>query len=126
MSGRFVAGSRGVTQPTYEPLPYESMEHTLREIGSADTGRVVRAILGAALESPDREWVEASAVSLTLVPDADVRRAAILALGHLARRFRVLSAPAVAMVIDRVDDDHALAGALADLRDDLETFGIPV
>jgi hypothetical protein len=109
---------------TYEQLPYESMEQTLREVGSGDSHRVVRAVLGAALESPDREWVEACAVALTNATDTEVRRAALLAIGHLARRFRHASPAAVAAVIERIGRDEALGGAIDDLRDDLETFGI--
>jgi hypothetical protein len=67
---------------TYALLPYESMAQTLREIGSGDSARVVAAVLGAALESPDRERVEECAVSLTNTADIEVRRAAILAIAH--------------------------------------------
>lgn len=100
------------------------MAQTLQEIGSGDPGRVIRALLGAALESPDRELVEACAVSLTIAADTEVRRAALLAIAHLARRFRQATVPALATVIERAGHDEALAGALDDLRDDLDTFGI--
>ncbi len=109
---------------TYEQLPYESMEQTLREVGSGDSDRVVPAVLGAALESPEREWVEACAVALTNAKDTEVRRAAILAIAHLARRFRRVSPAAVSAVIERALHDEALAGTVDDLRDDLETFGV--
>jgi hypothetical protein len=109
---------------TYEHLPYESMEETLREVGSGDPGRVVRAVLGASLESPDRAWVEACAVSLTNAADNEVRRAAVMAMGHLARRFRLVSPAAVAAVIGRAGHDDAIAGAAEELRDDLETLGM--
>ena len=109
---------------TYETLPFESMAHTLREVGSGDSGRVVRAVLGASLKSEDPEWVEACAVSLTNAADIEVRRAAILAIAHLARRFRQVSPGAVNAVVERAGREDALSGAIDDLREDLDDLGI--
>jgi hypothetical protein len=58
------------------------------------------------------------------VPEINVRRAALLAIAHLARRFGEVSVPAVSAVMARAGREVGLASVLGDLRDDLATFGI--
>ena len=106
----------------YESLEYVSMEHTLAEIASGDTVRVTEAILASALHSPERQQIEACAVALSLSSDAWIRRAGVLALGHLVRRFPSTSRQLVEIVLDRLNDDPDLNGAVSDVRDDLEVF----
>lgn len=109
---------------SYEELPSGSREETLGEIASGESLRVVRALIGAALESDESSWVEACAVSLSLVDDEQVRRAALLALGHLARRFGRLDGGALSVVVRRLEAEEGVAGAVADLKDDLTAYGV--
>jgi hypothetical protein len=112
--------------PIFEELSFVSVEDTLVEVASADPGRVIRAILAAALESPDSAWVEACAISLTLTAHPGVCRAALLALGHLARRFGVLNARALTGVLERLEPVEELRGVINDLRDDLHVYGMDI
>lgn len=108
----------------YAELPFRSREETLEEISSGEPERIVRAVLGAALESSESAWVEACAVSLSLVADNRIRRACLLALGHLARRVGALNTVALAAVLERLEVEEELAGTIADLKDDLVVLGV--
>jgi hypothetical protein len=98
------------------------MEHTLTEIASGDAVRATEAIMASALHSPEQQQVEACAVALTLSSDAVIRRAGVLAFGHLIRRFPSTPRQLVEIVLDRLNDDPDMYGAVSDLRDDLEVF----
>ena len=108
----------------YQELSYNSPDETLAEIASGEPDRVTRALLGAALESADPSWVEACAISLSLADDNALRRASLLTLGHLARRFRRPAGPALAAVLRRLEADEDLAPVVAELRDDLAVYGL--
>jgi hypothetical protein len=109
---------------SYAPLLYRSADDCLTEIASGDSVRIVPALLGAALESSDPSWVEACAVSLSLANDNGVRRASLLALGHLARRFGRLNTSALTVVLRRLESEEQLAAVVAELREDLSVYGV--
>jgi hypothetical protein len=112
-----------VTGECYEALEYTSPEETLCELASGEASRMVEAILGAALYSPDPDWVVSAAIALAAIPDVAVQRAAVLALTHLCARFRSLPRKAVTQLLGRLDlSDPLLAGAVEDLVDDMSTF----
>jgi hypothetical protein len=107
----------------YEPLDFVSKEHSISEIATGDVSRVTVGILAAALESDEPAWVEACAVALTLAADPAIRRAGVLALDHLIRRFPEPERRVVDTILDRLDnEDQLLSGAVGDLRDDLAVF----
>ena len=106
----------------YEELVFESRQATLAAVASGEPEIVTRAVLACSLESEDPAFIETLAVALSLSSDSDVRRSAVLALGHLARRFGRVNRPAVDSIMARIDGDAMLMGALHDLRDDLAVF----
>lgn len=108
----------------YEPLVFVSIETTFAEVACGVPERVVRALLAASLASPERTWVEACAYSLSISTDPQVRTAAVLAIGHLARRFGDVTRPAITEVFRRRDGDRHVDGALRDLAEDLAAHGI--
>jgi hypothetical protein len=110
----------------FEEFIFASRSEALVEISSGVPDRVVRALLAAALESPDSSWVEACALSLSVAADSSIRRAALLALGHLGRRFGTINADAIGEVLNRLGMEDNLRGVVDDLRDDLRVYGVDV
>ncbi len=109
----------------YEALAFESRDATLADIATGDTGRAARAMLACALESDDRDLIETLAVALSVAEDPVIRRAAVHALGHVARRFGAVNTQAVQGVVARLSGDPLLDGAVEDLREDLDVFLAP-
>ncbi|WP_328537931.1 HEAT repeat domain-containing protein [Streptomyces sp. NBC_00344] len=85
------------------------------------TVRNFQALVAAALYVPDRVWVEQWLVHFAVHPDPDVRRAAALALGHLARLHKEVSPQAISAV-RKLLEDRQLAGAATDALEDVEIF----
>jgi uncharacterized protein YdbL (DUF1318 family) len=68
-----------------------------------------------------RDFIETECLrALTAVGD-DIRSAAVLALGHSARRHGYVGAT-VKAALDRLKTDPQLAGRVADAFDDIATF----
>ena len=106
----------------YQRLDFESRAATLASIAGGDDDSIVRAMFAAALESNDKDFIETLAVALSVHPAADVRRAAVLSLGHVARRFGTVEPASLEAVIARLRNDTDLRGALYDLESDLNVF----
>ena len=88
---------------------------------AGDAHGIAEALISVSLQLPDREWTERWLIHFSTHPHADVRRAAALALGHLARLHGEVSPQAVS-VITRLLDDPELSGAAADAIDDVKMF----
>lgn len=105
----------------YDQPSYASKQETERALVSARPSEIVSALVGAALEAPDRAWVEALCLRLVQHPDAEVRRAVATAGGHLARIHRALD-PRLVQEIERLAEDRLTAGAAGDALDDIRLF----
>lgn len=105
----------------YEKPSHVSKTEAARLLVSADPDAVVSALLGAALEEPDRAWVEAQCHRALQHDDLRVRRAAIQAVGHVARVHRALD-PKLVAALRALSKDRALGGAVSDALDDLDVF----
>ncbi|NDZ79099.1 hypothetical protein G3I19_11340 [Streptomyces sp. SID10853] len=82
---------------------------------------ISEALVAAALHVADRVWVEQWLVHFAGHPDPDVRRAAALALGHLARLHKKVSPQAISAVRNLLED-RQLGGAATDALEDVEIF----
>ena len=111
-----------MTEPRFEPLHFTSEERTLEDISTGDRELATKAMFAAALECDNASFVQTLAVALTLSSEPDIRRAGVLSLGHVARRFGAVELPAVEAIITRLNGDEALHGALYDLQEDLAVF----
>lgn len=107
----------------YEP-GFESRDATVAAVRDGSSSEICNAVIGASLTSEDPAWVEALCVDLAQSgDDVAVKGAAVLALAHLARRFRALDdLPAVNNVLAKLEDVPELAGRVGDVRDDLAQF----
>ncbi|ASQ97098.1 hypothetical protein [Streptomyces sp. 11-1-2] len=105
----------------YQKPEQVTAEKAAEIFGSGQPREISETLIAASLNLQDREWVERWLIHFTSHPDSDVRRAAALALGHLARLHRQVSPDAVEAV-GRLRGDESLAGAAADALEDVEIF----
>lgn len=106
----------------FEEIPPVSREEGLRLIESADGPTRARAVLALALHDSDWLWTQNLSLSLFDDPDAGVRGAAALALGHIARIHRQLELEKVLPALLRLRDDVAAGWRAQDALDDIDTF----
>ncbi|MEO3752365.1 hypothetical protein [Streptomyces sp. B6B3] len=88
---------------------------------SQDSTRIAETLISSAFHCSEREWVEGWLIRFSGHPEVRVRRAAALALGHLARLHGQVSPEAVAAVSALLDDAE-LSGAPANALDDVRMF----
>ena len=94
------------------------------EIELDDPLRLMDLVLEVALEAEDREWAQSICVQLARHRSAQVRGNAVLAFGHLARRFGRLDPGRVRRLVDiALHDPSEYVRSQADsAADDLRTF----
>jgi hypothetical protein len=94
-------------QFTYEPIPEYDRDTALREMESAVTERVTRALLALAFYDSDWHFVQSLCITHSKNPDQNIRGIAILCLGHLARiHKRLQTEVAVPQVIEGLQDSN--------------------
>lgn len=106
----------------YEQLVYESDQACLAIIAGGEPEAVAHTMLAAALKSANPAFVKTLAIALTLVENATVRRAAVVALCHLVRRYELVDLSDVVRVVERLRSDPRMRGAVADLEGDMQVF----
>jgi hypothetical protein len=108
----------------YQGLGYEGRAAVLDALAHGDEVHIVETILGAAEGSEEPDWVESAALALTRAFDDQLRRAGLLALGVLVRRFSGrVDLAAVRGAAERLASEPRLSGTASDLLDDIEVFG---
>lgn len=100
-------------------VPRRRLEQILAE-GSPDD--VPQALVSAAFHEPDWQWVQDWCLRLSEHPDQNVRRVAVIALGHLARIHRRLDLDRVLPTLAARADEPELAGTVEDTLEDIRMF----
>ncbi|WP_159073613.1 hypothetical protein [Streptomyces sp. RTd22] len=108
----------------YEPLGSFSVAEAEGRFTSGHPHAIAETLISAALHASDSAWVEKRIVQFADHGDLGIRRAAALALGHLARNHGCVGDAAVAAV-EALTDDAALSGAAQDALEDVEIFTRP-
>lgn len=113
------------------PMKDESMEYrppfpvtqTKAEASfrSGDASEICETLISAALTIPEREWVEPYVIRFLRDDTVDVKRAAAVALGHLARLHGMVGAEAIALVRELLGDGD-LSGTAEDALSDVAIF----
>jgi hypothetical protein len=108
----------------YEAIAEASRTEAESALKDGDVGKLSRLVIGIGLYEMDREWAEAYCLDLCSHVDPNVRGNAILALGHLARRFGCLNEPDARPLIERglKDSDEHVRGQAHAANDDVAHF----
>lgn len=122
----------------FEPNPLRHIEEPVPQLTHAEVERVFtagspeemqRAILSVGTNDPDFDWSQDWCVTLSRHDEEWVRGNALLALGHLARRFGKLNEHAIRRVSAGLEDAsavvHERANAAADDIDHYLAYSMP-
>jgi hypothetical protein len=105
----------------YARPSHTSRSDAAKKLASTDPELIVDALIGAALEEPERAWIEAQCLALVGHGDARVRRAVVQSVGHVARIHRAVD-PRLVTALEGLGKDQALSGAVSDALDDIHVF----
>ncbi|MCA9550297.1 MAG: hypothetical protein KC933_09695 [Myxococcales bacterium] len=105
----------------YEQPRFVSKAETEAHVASKDRDRIVTALIGAALESDDRAWVEGLCLKVAGHEDKWVRKAVATSAAHLARIHGALG-QALHGALTKLADDPEIGGDVEDALDDINTF----
>ena len=97
----------------------------VQESIKGDVQAASEALIRAALSIADRDWVESVLVDSISDKRLEVRRAAILAIGHLARIHRKITLEKVVPLLQSCSNEQSIAGAAEDALNDVMMFTGP-
>ena len=106
----------------YRQIPRMTRAEIEQALDSNNNEAIAEAILSAALHDPDWRWTQGACLRLFSNPDANVRRAAIVGIGHLARIHRTLDWDLVLPKLATLKNDDAVRGTVEDTLDDIRVF----
>jgi|SRR6516225_4563372 hypothetical protein len=101
------------------PITREELRSALE---SDDAGRASRAIIAIALHESDWQWAEQQCLNALKDKRMDVRAAAIVGLGHIARIHGKITLSRVLLELQAVKSDESLRGIAEDALDDIVIF----
>ena len=105
-----------------EPAPIE-LAAARRALASGEPSLIADALLRSSLSPIEGAWVQAVSLQSLASPHREVRRMALIALGHLVRRYEQFDKDAVLSAARPLLEDPYLAGTVEDLMSDIEIFG---
>jgi hypothetical protein len=91
------------------------------DLESLDRERISTALISAALNDPNREWVETIIIQFIAHEDPWLRGVSALAAGHIARLHGDLDAR-ILPLIEKLLEDPETSGKARDALDDIEMF----
>jgi hypothetical protein len=108
----------------HEELPPIGRAEYVVACKTGDGGHRTEAILRLALHDGDPSFIEQAIVALFDDDDVEVRRGAVLSVGHLARLHGRVTEETLAR-LRALELDPALAGTVSDALDDVAIFTRP-
>ena len=102
-----------------EPIERDKAEEIF-DLGNE--AAIVEALLSLAYYEPNGRWVQEKCLAFAQRGQGDVRRIAIVCLGHLARVHRKLDLDRVAKVFNELRDDTSVLGEIENAVGDIRVF----
>ncbi len=90
------------------------------ENGNPD--KICDALVRAAHFDPDNQWVEKKCMEFTRNKNDNVKKTAIICLGHLARIHNSLNLKKLFPLLEELKSDPELTGYVEDALDDIHMF----
>ncbi|OPA96258.1 hypothetical protein BFW88_06030 [Pseudomonas fluorescens] len=102
-----------------------SLDHdeAVRYLATTDRAKVTEALISIGLNEMDGEWAQQTCIQFIGHPDNQTASAAIVAIGHIARRFGEVDMTKVIPAFEQARRrGSALSAAVNDAMDDIEMF----
>ena len=106
----------------YRGLPPTTREEVAEALKGNCFELICARFLGAVVHGEEPQGLTTTCIELLEHPSTEVRRAAVVALGHVARIHRNIDRESVIPRLALLADDAQLSGAAADALDDIATF----
>jgi hypothetical protein len=105
----------------FEDIPHMQDSEIEAAISRNDVPELVRVVLSVGMHSENREWAETICIRLSTHSEEHVRGNAILAFGHLARRFGQLNVSIIKPIVNAAlhDPSPFVRGQASAAVDDL-------
>ncbi len=104
-----------------EPQPI-SRKEVESALASENPEVAAKALIRMALWEPDWEWAEHTCLAALQNRNVEIKKAALTAIGHVARLHHVLHLEAVIPVVKQLLDDPSCQGIAEDALDDISIF----
>jgi hypothetical protein len=115
-----------VTEPLRDGVDAEWRNRMLSFVEGGSVDEATDALLSLTNHDPDREWVEKLLIRhLDAGYDHQIRRIAVVCIGHLARILTAINEETVAL-LRQLTNDSLLGGSAEDALDDIQTYVRPV
>ncbi|KAA0945087.1 MULTISPECIES: hypothetical protein [unclassified Pseudomonas] len=103
--------------------PSLSRNEAISFLATKDLNKVTEALISIGLNETDATWAQETCLQYVSNPDEDIASAAIIAIGHIARRFGELNMAKVAPALQQAKRKSPfLSGAVQDTLDDIQMF----
>lgn len=103
--------------------PDLSHEEVVSDLTTEDYGKVTTALISIGLNEIDGAWAQEVCLKHVTHDKQAIASAAIVAIGHIARRFKTLDMTKVYDALLYAGQKHpSLSGVIGGARDDIEIF----
>jgi hypothetical protein len=103
--------------------PSLSQDEAISFIATNDLTKVTEALISIGLNETDAIWAQETCVKYANNDNEDIASAAIIAIGHIARRFGELDMAKVMPVLQQAKrKSPSLSGVVQDALDDIQMF----
>lgn len=103
--------------------PDMSHEEAVSSLAAGDERKVAIALISIGLNEKNSAWAQETCLEHISHDNQAIASAAIVAVGHIARRFRTLDTAKVSAAMHQAGQKHpSLSGVISSARDDIEMF----
>ncbi|MBM9487785.1 hypothetical protein JBE38_17800 [Pseudomonas sp. ICBG1301] len=103
--------------------PDLSHDEAIRDLATGDTEKATTALISIGLNETDGTWAQDTCLTYVKRDDSMIASAAIVAIGHIARRFGALDMTKVSPALQQAErKDPSLRGVIGSALDDIEMF----
>ncbi|KAB0566297.1 hypothetical protein C9383_01085 [Pseudomonas palleroniana] len=103
--------------------PSLDRDEAVRFLATPDPNKVTEALISIGLNEMDSTWAQETCLQFVTNPDDDIASAAIIAIGHIARRFGEVEITKISASFEQAKRrSPSLSGVVDDALGDIEMY----
>lgn len=103
--------------------PSLTHDEAVQYLATSDVSKVTEALISIGLDEMDGAWAQETCLQFIEHKEGDIAAAAIVAIGHIARRFGEVDMKKIAPAFEQARRrSPSLSAAVNDAMDDIEMF----